>query len=192
MKIRYHRNWENVCKLKDSQLKYFITWLTWGIDDDEIIGKLNMAFPELFSDQEMPMRIPLSCLRQEAIGAYLGFQEDCNDEPNETIQHLRFAEWFQWDLHRHRFPEVYFFADEGYNDREGVPAEVLKQLDGIEFHAGKPVHVIYHEQDCLVGYVLDMSGGGAELKSGWKFEVGSGKTYFNIDLVPAKYIDLNA
>lgn len=192
MKIRYHRNWENVCKLKDPTLKHLVTWLTWGISDDGIFNKLNMAFPELFSDSEMPIRIPLSSLRQDAIRAYLGFQEECNNEPVETIQHLRFAEWFQWDLHRHRFPEVYFFADEGYDNREGVPAEILQQLNGVEFHAGKPVHVTYDGQDCLVGYVLDTSGGGAELKSGWKFEVGSGKTYFNIDLIPAKYVDMTA
>ncbi len=192
MKIQYHRNWENVCKLKDPWLKYLVTWLSWGVDDDEVIAKFNLAFPELFSDHEMPIRIPLSALRQGAINDYLSFLEEYKgDEPTETISHLRFAEWFQWTLTYHRFPEVYLFADEGYDNRKPVPVEVIQQLDGVEFTAGNPVHVTYSNADCLVGYILDNTSN-AEMKSGVRLELGAGKTNFMLHLVPTKYIDLTA
>lgn len=191
MTVQYHRNWENVCKLKDLDLKYLITWLTWGVNDDEVFAKLNSAFPELFSDHEMPIRIPLSALRQDAILSHLSFLEECEDGLEETISHLRFAEWFRWELTRHRFPEVYLFADEGYDNRQPVPDEVLKQLEGVEFKAGNPVHVTYNGTDCLVGYILDMTGR-PEMANGWRLERGERKTIFMLHLIPAKYVDFSA
>lgn len=178
-KILYHRNWKEVCKLQDDDLKYLVTWT----EDDRTIAGLNKAFPKLFLKQEGSIKIPFSALKRRAL---LGIYPEFRDYGDSTVDDLRWEECFGIDIHYHRFPEIWFFGTETIHqvDATEIPEEIAAQLRGRTAVPGMTVKLNGQE---LAVLRMDI---GEEHSIGR--EIPDDPTITVLGLVPVQYIDFKS
>ncbi|MBX4200965.1 hypothetical protein KW786_02440 [Candidatus Parcubacteria bacterium] len=163
-----HRNWPEICKVKDDLLRLLLA----TAKDPMILDGLERGFPRLrlFCDTPSVLLVPASALREMAES----WANTALDVGPDLVLWHRHMSWYQI---REQFCIPH--AMRWITDR--IPAEVLGQLVGDVIGSGMKLK--YRGQECLV------TGLSAVGELGEVFTKDMHPTF--LELVPAKFVALD-
>jgi len=168
-----NKNWQAICKIADPNFRLLLA----TTKDPYILAGLEVGFPELFSEREVPLRVPASALREAARQWSRGYNnEDTYLEEDGEIC---------WTHILDRFA-IPILLDATSSDYGGVniPKDMAQQLVGQRYEAG--LSVTYRGMCCLV---IDL---GIEEKVNVHNMITEVPTIEWIRLIDADHVDLNA